>query len=61
MKQTFEKHFNGYTIDLIRHLVKTEQAKNHVVNLISDVMRVTKEDALKFYKQYREFINEKQI
>jgi hypothetical protein len=48
-----EHHLTKYTVDLIRHLVKTEQAKNGVINFMSQVMHCSKEDALKYYKEYK--------
>lgn len=52
--EEFEQHFNIYTIELIHHLVRTEQCKNSVLNLISASTGVTKEEALKFYIKYKE-------
>ena len=52
MIEKFENQLNKHTIVLIRHLVKTEQAKNGVVNFMSQVLDLDKEEALKFYKEY---------
>lgn len=55
--ENFERHFNGYMVGLIRHLVKSEQAKNAVLDVMSEVMRVSKDDALRFYKKYKESLD----
>ena len=53
-----ENHLTKYTIDLVRHLVRTEQAKNGVVNYIAEVLHIDKQDALRYYKEYKEYLSE---
>ncbi len=57
-KDKLDNHLTRYTVDLIRHLIKTEQAKNGVVNFISEVLHVDKPIALRYYKDYQEWIEE---
>lgn len=51
-----EDHLTKFTVDLIHHLVKTEQAKPKVVSFIGEVLHVDKVEALRFYKAYREHL-----
>ena len=48
----FEKHLTGYTLELVQHLIKTEQAKVAVLKYIEELMHVPREEALRFYKSY---------
>ena len=57
-KEKLDNHLTHYTIGLIRHLIKTEQAKNGVVNFIGEVLHVDKVVALRYYKDYQDWINE---
>ena len=50
----FEKHLTGYTLDLVQHLIRTDQAKVAVLKYIEELMHVPREDALRFYKSYKE-------
>ena len=52
-RETLDNHLTKYTVDLIRHLIKTEQAKNGVINFISEVLHIDKQDALRYYKEYQ--------
>lgn len=51
--EKLENHLTHHTIVLVRHLVKHEQAKNRVVLFISEVLHITKEESLQFYKKYQ--------
>ena len=53
-----ENHLTKYTVDLIRHLVRTEQAKNNVVSFIGEVLHIDKVEALRYYKEYRSYLLE---
>ena len=50
----FEKHLTGYTLELVQHLIKTEQAKVAVLKYIEELMHVPREEALRFYKSYKD-------
>lgn len=53
----FERHFNGYMVDLIRHLVRTEQAKPKVMAIMSEIMHKPHDETLRFYKKYKEHLD----
>lgn len=57
-KERLDNHLTHYTVNLIRHLIKSEQAKNCVVNFISEVLHVDKPAALRYYKDYQEWLEE---
>ena len=58
-RDKLDNHLTKYTVDLIRHLIKTEQAKNGVINFIGEVLHIDKPEALRYYKNYQENLNER--
>lgn len=58
MKDKFEDQLSVHTLWLVRRLIRTNQAKTGLVIYMSKVLDIPQDDALKFYKQYKEKLDE---
>lgn len=57
----FEQNLSPNTLWLVQRLFRTEQAKPGLVEFISRVMNIPKEEALRFFKRYKEYVDEQPV
>ena len=58
MIERFEQNLTPNTLWLVQRLFRTEQAKPGLVEYICRVMNIPKEEALRFFKKYKEYVDE---
>ena len=57
----FEDNLSPNVLWLVQRLIRTEQAKPGLVEFISKVMNIPNEEALRFFKKYKEYVNEQPV
>lgn len=57
----FEQNLSPNTLWLVQRLFRTEQAKPGLVEFIARVMNIPKEEALRFFKRYKEYVDEQPV
>lgn len=55
--ERFERNLTPNTLWLVHRLIRTEQAKPGLIEYIGRVMNLPKEEALRFFKRYVEYVN----
>ena len=53
----FENQISPHTVWLVRRLIRTDQAKPGLIIFIEKVLDVPREEALRFFKKYKEYVN----
>ena len=51
-KEKFEQNLSPNVLWLVKRLIRTEQAKTGLVIFMSNVLHISHDEALKFYKEY---------
>ncbi len=57
----FEQNLSPNTLWLVQRLFRTEQAKPGLVEFIGRVMNIPKEEALRFFKKYKDYVDEQPV
>ncbi|MAD95747.1 MAG: hypothetical protein CMB99_00230 [Flavobacteriaceae bacterium] len=59
--ERFEQNLSPNTLWLVQRLFRTEQAKPGLVEFIGKVMNIPKEEALRFFKRYKDYVDEQPV